>query len=318
VIGARFSARRPSPKAASWLAAAGVAIGALGVAADVAALVPVAVAPIAVAIALVLVPERRFAGRFAATGLELAHPRLTIPYSSLLEVRPLVSAHKARPDSFPIQVVHARGALVVPARLTHSSERVYSFLRDRIPRHGVALPPALESYRAEQEARFGADKVWSCGGRRGADLPTARNLRPVAIGLLATAAVWAVLPLRRANEDGWWAAAVLMAMAGIAVFAWDLALRRRETSGAKAAGATAALVIAPNGLAVQQGALSGHLTWEEIRKIGLRSGRTTLAWSRADARPGLVIEVEGAAIVLTDSYDRPLAEIHGRIQRLWR
>jgi hypothetical protein len=318
VIGVRLSARRPSPRAALWLAAAGIAVGALGVAADVAPLVPVAVAPIAVAIALVLVPERRFAARFAPTGLEVTEPRITIPYSSLLEVRPLVPPHKARPDSFSIQVVHAKGTLVIPARLTHSSERVYCFLRDHVSLRPIALPAALESYRAEQESRFGADRVWCCGGRRGGDQPTTRRLRPIAIGVLATAAAWAALPFRRADASGWWIAAVLMAAIGIAVFLQELALRRREMSGPKAADATAALVIAPNGLAVQQGALSGHLTWEEVRKVGLRSGRTTLAWTRADAQPGIVLEVEGAAIVLTDSYDRPLSEIHGRIQRLWR
>ena len=318
MIGARISARRPSPRAALWLAGTGLVLGALGVAAGVATLVPLAVAPIAFAIALVVVRERGFQARFTPVAMDVARPRQTIPYSSLLEVRPLVAADRPRPDSFAIQVVHARGTLVIPGRLTHSSERVYAFLRGALVPRPVALPAAIEAYRAEQEDRFGREKVFSYVGRCGGDQPRARNLRPIGVGLLATATIWAAIPFGRGDEPGWWLAAAVMAVLGAALLLRDFELQRRETSGPKAADTTAALVIAPLGLAVQQGALSGHLAWEEIRKVHVRSGRATVTWSRAQAQPGIVLEVEGASIVLSDSYDRPLSEIHGRILRYWR
>jgi hypothetical protein len=34
--------------------------------------------------------------------------------------------------------------------------------------------------------------------------------------------------------------------------------------------------------------------------------------------PGIAVEVEGATFVITDSYDRPLSEIHERILKYWR
>jgi hypothetical protein len=250
--------------------------------------------------------------------MEIAHPRQTIAYSTLLEVRPLVPADRPRPDFFPIQVVHTRGAVVIPARLTLSSERVYSFLRGFLADRRPTLPPALEAYRVEQEGSFGSEKVWCYAGRGGRDRPQARNLRAIGTGLLVTAAVWAVIPLRRTDEPGWWIAAGAVALVGAAVLIQDVTRQHRETSAPAVARTTAALVIAPLGLAVEQGALTGHLTWQEIRKVSVRAGATGVAWSAAQTVPGIVLEVEGASIVLTDSYDRPLSEIHDRILRYWR
>jgi hypothetical protein len=146
----------------------------------------------------------------------------------------------------------------------------------------------------------------------------ARNLRAIGAGLLAAAVVWAAVPLRRKDEPGWWVAAGALALVGVALLLRDVHLQRRETKVQAAADTAAALVIAPLGLAVQQGAMTGHLTWQEIRNVSVRTGRAKVAWSAASAVPGIVLEVEGASIVLTDSYDRPLAEIHDRILRYWR
>ena len=282
------------------------------------ALVPVAIAPLALGASLLIVGERGFRARFTPTGMEIANPRYTIPYSSVLEVRPLVPADRPRPDFFPIQVVHTRGTVVIPARLTLSSERVYSFLRGFLADRRPTLPAALEAYRVEQEASFGPEKVWSYAGRGGQDRPHARNLRAIGVGLLVTAVVWAVIPMRRTDETAWWIGAGVMALAGAAVLIQDASRQRSERSAQAAVPRTAALVIAPLGLAVEQGGMTRHLTWQQIRKVSVNSGGAAFSWSRAHAAAGIVLEVEGVSIVLTDSYDRPLSEIHDRILRYWR
>jgi len=318
VIGARIATRRPPAKGALALLAGGAALAALGMALGVPALVPVAIAPLAIGACLLIVGERGFQARFTPTGMEIAHPRQTITYSTLLEVRPLVPADRPRPDFFPIQVVHTLGAVIIPARLTLSSERVYSFLRGFLADRRPTLPAALDAYRVEQEGSFGPEKVWCYAGRGGRDRPQARNLRAIGAGLVVTAAAWAVIPLRRTDEPGWWMASGAIAFVGAAVLVQDVSGRRRETSARPLSQTTAALVIAPLGLAVEQGAMTGHLTWQEIRNVSVRTGRAGLAWSAAQTLPGIVLEVEGASIVLTDSYDRPLSEIHDRILRYWR
>ncbi len=317
MIGARFSARRSSPRLALLVLGSGVLLGALGMATATGPLVAISFAPLALGVSLLMVGERGFRARFAPAGLEIARPRQTIPYANLLEVRPLVPVGKPRPDGFPIQVVHTRGALVIPARLTLSSERVYAFLKGFLAGRRQALPEALEAYRVEQEGQFGPEKVWAYVGRRGRDLPAGRRLRAFAVGLLAAAALWAAIPLRRDGEPGWWFAAAVLAALGVGLLVQDATLRRRERRAGTALD-TVALVIAPLGLAVQQPGMSGHLGWQEIRKVSVRTGRGTVTWSSAQAQPGVLLEVEGATIVLTDSYDRPLSEIHDRILRYWR
>jgi hypothetical protein len=134
--------------------------------------------------------------------------------------------------------------------------------------------------------------------------------------MFAAGAIWLVLPLLR-PEPAWFAAGAAACIVGVVLFvlAGDRGPAGVAVSRAIAKGA--ALVITPLGLALQQGALSGHLTWQEIRKVSLRAKPSGLATAQEPA-PAIVLEVEGAAIAVTDSYDRPLAEIHERILRYWR
>jgi hypothetical protein len=320
VIGSRVGSRDAPPRNAFLCLAGGIALGALGMIARLPAMVPLAACPLAIGTCLLLVGERRFDARFTADAIDVARPRQRIPYVSLLEVRPLSSPGQARPLEFSIQVVHARGLLLFPASLTVPSERVYAFLKGYVPEHPPRiLPPALEEYRAEQETRFGADRVWPYVGRRGKDLPTRRGLRGLASGLFATAAVWTAVPLlQRESEPGWWVAAVVAGLLAALLVLLDHVNRRRTgAAGEPPKAGSQAVVISPLGLAVQQVPVSGHLGWEEIRKVSIRapggrfSGNTT-------AVAAIALEVEGTTILLTDTYDRPLAEIHERILRYWR
>ena len=78
----------------------------------------------------------------------------------------------------------------------------------------------------------------------------------------------------------------------------------------------AAIVISPLGLAMEQGPLNGHLTWQQIRKVSAQVPNKGITVTRV--APGIAVEVEGATFVITDSYDRPLSEIHERIVKYWR
>jgi len=73
------------------------------------------------------------------------------------------------------------------------------------------------------------------------------------------------------------------------------------------------LVIAPDGLALVQGDLSGELGWEELRDVKLmqRAGPNGTA-------PAVVLHVKGAIITIADVYDRPVALIHQQICHYWR
>jgi hypothetical protein len=317
MIGTRVALVRPRPTGALWWIAGAVAVALFGMAAREPTLVMVAILPIAIGVSLLLSDDRRFRARFLPDALQTAPPPQSIAYRSILEVRPVVPLGAARPRAFAIEVVHERGSLLIPATLTVASERVYTFLRGYVPENPArTLPPTLDEYRREQEQSFGTDKVWSFGPRRGPFRYLRAPLRATARGVFAAGAMWLVLPFLRA-EPGWFAAAAGAFVLGAVLLVLGADQGPGGVGVSRAMSKDAAMVITPLGLALQQGALSGHLTWQEIRKVTLRARAAGFAATHEPA-PAIVLEVEGAAIPITDSYDRPLAEIHDRVLRYWR
>src|SRR5258708_22847266 len=160
MIGDRVGMLRPRPGRGVTCLVVGVGIIALGVGGGLPTLVPLAACPLAIGLCLFFIGERRFQARFAPDALDISGLRQTIPYRSILEVRPLGPPGKPRPYSFPIQVVHARGGIVIPPPLTAPSQPASAFLPSFVPeRPPRTLPPALEDYRVEQQNTFGADRA---------------------------------------------------------------------------------------------------------------------------------------------------------------
>lgn len=315
MIGSRVSLVPPAPRAAFFCIGAAVALGGVVAAVGANEMIPFAVPPLVIGLCLLFGADRRFLARFTPGAVEIARPKQSIPYTSIHEVRPIAPLAGPRPRSFPIEVVHQRGSLTFPATLTAPSERVYAFLRghlaDRPPR---ALPAAMATYQEEQEESFGADRVFCYGGRRGPFRHDAPRWSAAGKGLLITAAAWAVLAFVRPGAGGWSIAAGLaLVIGGLCL----LAAWRGSGGGvdpAKTSGA--ALVISPLGLAMEQGPLNGHLTWQQIRKVTVQVPGKGITVARTE--PGIAVEVEGATFVITDTYDRPLSEIHERIVKYWR
>lgn len=315
MIGSRVSLVPPAPKAAFLCIGAAVALGGAAAAVGANEMIPFAVLPLVIGLCLLFGDDRRFLARFTPGAVEIARPKQSIPYTSIHEVRPIAPLGAPRPRSFPIEIVHQRGSVTFPATLSAPSERVYAFLRghlaDKPPR---ALPEAMATYQQEQEQSFGADRVFCYGGRRGPFRHDAPRWSAAGKGLLISAAAWAVLAFVRPGAGGWYIGAGLAVVIGglCLLAAWRGSgggVDPTRTSGA-------ALVISPLGLAMEQGPLNGHLTWQQIRKVSTQVPGKGITMTRT--LPGIAVEVEGATFVITDSYDRPLSEIHERIVRYWR
>ena len=314
MIGTRVALVPPAPRAALACVAAGVLLIAICAGTGAREMVPLGIAPLVIGVSLMLGDDRRFLARFTPTAVEIARPARSIPYASIREVRPEVALDAPRPRSFPIELVHEHGSVLFPATLTAPSERVYAFLRGHLasapPR---ALPEALDAYAREQEASFGADRVFAYGARRGPFRHDAARWIAVGKGFLVTAVAWAVIGAVRAGAGGWFAAGVCaLIVAAVCLGAgWHY---RRAVPATATSGA--AIVISPLGLAMEQGALKGHLTWQQIRDVRVQVPGKGINATRVP--PGIAVEVEGATFAITDSYDRPLPEIHERIRKYWR
>jgi hypothetical protein len=293
----------------------GAAAAGAGIALSLPALAGAAVLPAAIGATLLVVGRPRFRARFTPTALEVTGPARSIPYASIVQVRPVAQSSAAVGQDFAIEVVHARGQLVIPAPLTVASERVYAFLRGHVPDTPPALPRGLDDYRRAQEKAFGADRVSSYGARRGLGGKGSAGARASAIGFGVSAAAWTALGLSRPDEPGWAVAAGVAMVIGVVVALFDWGHRRRfALTPAKAA--ETGLVISPVGLALKASGLDGHLTWQQVKNVTLKdAGRWTQG---SHGLPGIAIEVEGATIVVPDTFDRPLSEIHDRIARYWR
>jgi hypothetical protein len=310
VIGARIALVPTPPRAVLGWAGLAAALVGLGLGFQVPVVLGLAALPAALAATMALLQRRAFLARFTPTALEVATTREAIPYVSIRELRPIVPLGSRRPAAFAIEVVHDQGSLLLPARLSAPSERVYAFLREQMAGPGQpTLPASLDVYRREQAESFGPERVFTFGSRRGPYVHPGPGTRAAAFALIGAAALWLFAWLFRKDEPGWGVAAAAALGTGLLVLLIDV-LRARPASRA------AALVITPLGLALRQDDLDGHLTWAQIRDVVLRAGPAPFGAHRQG--PGIILQVEGAAIVITDSYDRPLAEIHERIRQYWR
>jgi hypothetical protein len=318
VIGSKVVLVPPRPYAAIAALGAAVALVALAVAVRAPFLVPLSLLPAALGLGLLLSGGRRFHARFTATALEIARPPEAIPYATILEVRPVIPLEKSRTPSFAIEVVHRGGSLLIPPTLSVPSARVYAFLRGLLPeRPERHLAPALAAYQREQEQSFGADRVSCYGGRRGPLRHPPAWLPAVGKACLIAGLAWIAVPLFRSSEPGWYAAGGSLLILGGVLLAIERTYRTKGAAAQARVPGGAGLVISPVGLAMEQGALNGLLTWQEIRGISTKPPGGAFGTTR-DTRPGISIEVEGATFRITDSYDRPLQEIHDRLLQYWR
>jgi hypothetical protein len=269
--------------------------------------------PLCFGLASVVNWNRGFQLSISASGLRTGGGR-NIPFTSFREVRPLAPSGKARPSSFGIEVVHAAGVLVIPPHLSEPSERVYDFLKKQVGPRTALMPPELLTFASEQRELFGPEKVFIWGTR--APVPNShRPLDPYAwIAMSVGGLTWLVTGVASTRFGALWIALGIFALITAAIL---LAVDTSSRGGAiRVLAGSGGLVITPAAIALQLGDLKGQLAWEEILAV-VHPIPTGCIAVRA-APTGIAIDVDGARIVLTDSFTHPLDEIHPRILRNWR
>ncbi len=260
---------------------------------------------------------RPFVMRFTEDALEVGDEPLVVRYADLEGLRARgrpANPFKAGRRSYRIQVFHAGGVLHVPARLDVPSDDVFVFLyRQFSPCGSRDVPAELADYLRHQERRFGPQRVWTyCGRtfRAGGEPP--RRLTAFFLALALCGAGWLLWGVIRPSPWAVGGGALLLVGGFLSFTLWLAGRPARRRAGAGKRQRTG-LVIAPDGLALLQGDLSGELRWDEVRNVKLaeRAGPNSAA-------PGIVLQVKGAVITVTDVYDRPIALIHQQICHYWR
>lgn len=266
--------------------------------------------------------DRIFTARFTETALEMDEPPLEVRYADLqglLAPRRPDNPFKAGPRAYLIQVIHASGVLLIPARLSVPADEVFSFLyRQFSPSGSRDVPSNLADFLRDEERRFGPEQVWTYRGR--AHLGRSkRRLRLVAFFLALTlaAVVWLVWGIIQ-NHEGWIVGGSIFAFFGV-LFSLIVWLMGGQNFSGVRKWRQAGLVVAPDGLALAQGDLVGELRWDEVLDVKLGKSAASFQFaSSSQPLRGIVLKVEGAVIVIADVYDRPLALIYQNIRHYWQ
>ena len=268
-----------------------------------------AVLPLALAVALWPRQSGSFSVLVTHTGLRLESPVVDVPYAAIKELTINGLFFNREPDripSGPIRIVHEGGVLDVPERLNVPANEFYHFLLQRTgaPRP-VLLTPALVEFFNEQQAQFGADRVWAFTARDPAE-PGGGSPRATAFffAVTGTGIIWCTAGGLLGHDYRMWIGiGVLASIVGL--FCWLLCLASKSQT--RQAKKNAGLFISPIGIAMVQGDLRGRLRWDEIRQVVFKS-----------PTKGIRIRVEGSEIKIANVYRQSLDDIHSKITGYWR
>src|SRR5687767_3484211 len=175
----------------------------------------------------------------------------------------------------PIEIHHAGRCLVLPRKTNIDTSELIRFLLSKAPRQpSRPVHSLLTDYFAEQQAKFGLEKVHVIHARELIAAPGRRRLRRwVTAAIVFTGIAWIALAValgpmsRDAELYGAW-----IALGCVAVFLTVpiyFAMRSGDgTAGSQVAKFPhACIVIGPAGLAMVQGEIQGAIRWDEITKV---------------------------------------------------
>jgi hypothetical protein len=274
---------------------------------------PIAFLPVGVAAGIWLGRDRLVRFRVGEQALEFERPTADIVHYQYLTA---VTTPVDKGTEYPIQLTHAAGQTLIPARLTVPSRELHEFLESKLPPEEVDdVPAAITPFRDEQIAKFGRERVFTYLGRPKMLQP--RSYRGVGgmLGLLVAAVLMGLLgTLIHGDRDGVW----LNAAIGLGFFGGFTALILYLVGGPKAEdGSRPALVVSPVGIALVQGDTKGKLRWDEVKGIEHPPVKRMGTARTGNSRYGVGILVAGAYIVIKDQYHRPAREIYDVLCEFW-
>lgn len=292
-IGLLFSAKDPKP---------GIGLMALSL------------IPMGMGLGLLWAKQPRVVLEFTETGLVGQKPRVEIPYEKWLGISKSPSDSKGR---FWMEIHHTLGKITLPPSLNLDCERVFEFLRSKVPPKPVSqLPSALVKYLQGSAEVFPIEKIhvyWELGP---SPKPPSKILAFGLGGLLGLLSTGGVMGLVGPEKDR---QAILVGFGMICFFVMLVVavyrFRHGFSWGTKKN--QSALAITPKGIALQQGKLKGKLTWKEITKIKYPNQPRFVLVSNHPELGGILVEVEGGRIPIHNIYNAPIEEIHETILGYW-
>ncbi len=290
----------------------GIALGALLLLAPKKDAWPIAFLPLGIAAGIWLGRESRVVFRVESRGLEFEEPH---PFPLDYDAIRWVSAHVKR-GPFPMTLHHTGGTTILPSKLSVTSNDLYEFLITSAPPPDTsAVPKSLVSFRDEQIAKFGEERVFSfVGGPPNIEPRSYRGIGAM-IGFSLAAIPMGIAGHSFVDSKAGWIEGSTGAFFFGLFIALILFFARMASSSQKSN--PSGLVIAPTGLALAQDDIQGKLRWDEVQAIEHPPVKRMGTAQTANSRHGIGIQVEGAYIVIKDRYHRPAREISQCLKSYW-
>ncbi len=257
-------------------------------------------APFAIGFSMLMTRRDPLIIQFLHEGIEVLSPEFDfIPYQW---IEAITTGHEEW-RQFSIAVRHRNGSLNIPADMDTDSRELFRFLRRELPeKESIGPPPPLRTFMRTQDDQFGEDRVFAYRSLAGPRFE--RGLMGVFISasLFVVGIIWILIGSADRDYHEWTGGGFLTCLGGAIGFVVCLANRR---SGSSVAG-DGGIVIAPIGIAVQQGDLLGKMRWEEIGQIDLNRMNRSVE-----------IQFVGGTLRLGDVYHRSLRLIYQRLLDFW-
>jgi hypothetical protein len=271
---------------------------------------------------------RPIAFEIADDGLHIESQKMDIPYASIESIYlngKLQDFNEPNLKSGDLLILHEKGYLEIPARLSVPVVDLYRFLGAVVPPRGSgSVHSELSAHLQNEETVFGPERVYAFSTRTSKGTRSARFRMAVYFGLLMFCGiVWAVCGgtflATRLEPSPWMFVGILLAVfSGLFMI---LAMARSLRYGIREKLKNSSMIISPTGVALLQGDLKGQVRWDELRDIRFRPKMRSFIVSNEENMtlvPGIQLIVPGACIDIYDIYNRPLTQIYHLLLRYWK
>jgi hypothetical protein len=258
--------------------------------------------------------------RFTEDGIRVTRPEVWLEYRDIVEIH-APDGQRRTGRNFEIHLLHGHGYFTIPKSAKASSADLLDFLETQPlgSREIPAVAPILRDFLKQQLAIHGRDGVYVYRARTTPppDVRLGCGWWPAAAIFVVGLGLAVLGPIK--SEVGFLCTGLgATAVGGLTCLL--IALRHKMTVPPIKGWQQAMLVIAPDGLALTQGTLTGELRWRELKNAKLGKGSAvSAAGGRTNAAvAGIHLQVAGASITIADLYHWPLSHALEQIHAHWR
>ncbi|MCR9199599.1 MAG: hypothetical protein NXI04_13205 [Planctomycetaceae bacterium] len=272
--------------------------------------VVLAAGPIIIFVCILRQQSHQFECEVREQGLWFPATDEQVPYSSITAIEYVPTEKKPRS---PIILSRSSRSVLIPASLNVDGGDLYNFLTSQLSLKTQShVPPALQQYYEQQVAEHGESAVLVLNARQKAGKrPKRETASAVVRGLLISGVVFGVGTLLNAMMLV--AAVITLLLAGLV---WGYSAERSKRLTIEKGILNSAIVVTPEGMAMQQGPVSGAIEWSRVQGVSLVHLPRSVE-SSSVMHGTVAIKVGTSQISVRDAYELPIFSLCRVLTTAW-